>query len=374
MVSDVVSLVADLVKIPSICGEEKRVANFVADWLEKNHLPVQTVEVKPNRPDVITRLKGEKPGPHILLNGHMDTVEVGNGWTRDPFGAQIEDGKMYGRGAIDMKSGLASILWAAAACRQEGGPRRGELIVTAVVDEEALDWGTYALVQKGLTNSLDFAMISEPTDLKIVTAHRGRTVFDIVVHGKAAHSMWPDRGVSAIVNAATLINSLPKLGGPTHPTLGRSTVNVLKVEGGQEEVMLVSDRCRVVIDRCLVPGYGSKEALEDLRSLIKELGVNAEAEFIARETPFCDPFEIPEDNPAVKTVSEAATKVLGKRPEIGFHEGPCDSCILVNQGRVSTIEFGPSGGRVHEPDEFVYVDSVRKTAAVYYEILKTYLS
>jgi acetylornithine deacetylase/succinyl-diaminopimelate desuccinylase-like protein len=156
--------------------------------------------------------------------------------------------------------------------------------------------------------------------------------------------------------------------------MGRSTVNVLKIEGGQEEVMLVPDRCRVVIDRCLVPGHNSKDALEDLNKLIKEVGVDAEASYFVRETPFCDPFEIPKDDKYVQMVVKAAAKTLGREPELDFHEGPCDSCILVNQGKVPTLEFGPSGGRLHESDEFVNLESVRKTTGVYKDIIRTLLS
>ena len=371
---DVISLLADLVRIPSVCGEEGRVAEFIAKWLMENGLPAEMLEVKPRRPDVLSRVKGAQDGFRLMLNAHMDTVAPGMGWKHDPFGAEIESGRMYGLGAIDMKSGLAAILSAAVECKKEGLPKRGEVIVAGVVDEESLDWGSYALVQGGITSGVKLAMISEATDLNVVTAHRGRTVLDVVVHGKAAHSMWPEHGVNAIQDAATLVNSLPRLSSPTHPRMGRSTVNVLKIEGGQEDVMLVPDQCRIVIDRCLVPGHNSKDALEDLNNLIRELGINATAKFLVRETPFCDPFEIPEESGDVKIVVEAATKALGYAPRIDFHAGPCDSCILVNQGKIPTVEFGPSGGRLHQPDEFVDLESVRKTVSVYKEVIKTLLS
>ncbi len=349
-------------------------ADFIAKWLRDNQLPVEMMDVKPGRPNVISRLKGSRDGPRFMLNGHMDTVAAGAGWEHDPFGAEIEGGRMYGRGTVDMKSGLAAMLSAVAECRAEGLPRKGEVVLAAVVDEESIDLGSYALVQGGLTEGLDFAMVSEATDLSVVNAHRGRTVFDVMVHGKAAHSMWPEHGVSAITNSATLISALPKLHSPTHPRMGQSTVNVLKIEGGQEEVMLVPDRCRIVIDRCLVPGYNSEAALNDLRGLMKELGLDAEAQFIARETPFCDPFEIAENHEAVTKVVQVASRVLGKNPKLGFHEGPCDSCILTNQGRVPTLEFGPSGGRLHESDEFVELESVKLTASFYSELIRALLS
>ena len=374
MADSTISLLESLVKIPSVCGDESKIAEFIKNWLTERNLPVEMLEVKPNRPDVICRLKGRGDGPKLLLNGHMDTVAPGEGWVRDPFGARVEGGRMYGRGTVDMKSGLASILVAAAECKEEGLPGKGELIVTAVVDEESIDLGTYALIQKGTTKGVNLALVSEATDLNVVTGHRGRTVFDVEVHGRAAHSMWPEHGVNAVDNAATLVKSLPKLNSPTHPRLGKATVNVLKIEGGQVDVMLVPEHCRMVIDRCLVPGYNSKAALEDLNQLIREVGVDATAKLFLRETPFCEPFEIPEEDRNVQMVMGAATKVLGKTPKIDFHPGPCDSCILVDPGRVPTLEFGPSGGRLHESDEFVDLDSVRKTTAVYKEIIRTMLS
>ena len=374
MASDVISLLGELVKIPSVCGEEGRVAGFIGKWLKDEGLPAETMDVKPGRPNVICRLKGRGNGPRLMLNGHMDTVAPGTGWDHDPFGAEIENGRMYGRGTVDMKSGLAAMMSAVAECRADGLPRRGEVLLAAVMDEEAIDLGTYALVQRGLTDGLDFAMVSEATDLNVVNAHRGRAVFDVVVHGKAAHSMWPDHGVSAIRHAATLINALPNLPSPNHPRMGGSTVNVLKIEGGQEEVMLVADRCRIVIDRCLVPGHDSQKALDELGRLIVGLGIRAEVGFLARETPFCDPFEVKEHGEPTRTVVGVASKVLGKVPKLDFHEGPCDSCILVNQGKVPTLEFGPSGGRLHQPDEFVDLESVKTTTSFYSELIRTLLS
>ena len=374
MSNDPISLLAELVKIPSVCGEESEIANFIERWLKRKGLPVEMLEVKPNRPDVISRVNVSNAGPRILLNGHMDTVAPGEGWTHDPFAADVEEGKMYGRGTMDMKSGLACILSALAQCKEEGLPKRGELLVTAVVDEEAYDWGTYALIQKGFTKGVNLAMISEPTNLQIISAHRGRAVFEIEVEGKSAHSSTPERGVNAIERAGLLLNALQNIAGPTHPKMGKSTINTLKIEGGQEEVMLVPDRCRIVIERCIIPGYDSQTALKDLEELIRKVGIEAKVRFLPRETPRCDPYEIPNDDPNVQLVVGAAGRVLGGIPEIGFHYSPCDSCILVNQGRVPTLEFGPSGGRLHESDEFVEIESVLKTTEVYKEVIRTFMS
>jgi acetylornithine deacetylase/succinyl-diaminopimelate desuccinylase family protein len=370
---DVISLLAELVKIPSVCGEEYQIASFILNWFRKSGVRAELATVKPNRPNVIVTLLGSEPGPRIMLNGHMDTVPAGRGWIHDPFGAETEDGRMYGRGTIDMKSGLACILWAAAMCKREGLPRRGQLTVTAVIDEEAIDRGTYSLVQNGLVNGLDFAMVSEATNLQVVTAHRGRVVFDVEVHGQAAHSHWPEHGTNAIGKAARLLSALQKLPNPTHPRLGECTMNILKIEGGQEEVMLVPDRCRLVIDRCLVPGYSSEQALTDIMALIRDHEIDAEVKLIDRETPFCEPFEVPSENPHVQLITSVARRVLGMKPEISFHEGPCDSCILVSEGKIPVIEFGPTGGKLHECEEYVEIESVRKASEVYMEILKTAL-
>lgn len=374
MVNELVQLLSDLVKIPSVCGDEAEISDFIAKWFKDHGLPVEILPVSSNRSDVITRLIGPQAGPRILLNGHMDTVDPGNGWTRDPFGAEVEDGRMYGRGAFDMKAGLACILWVAVVCKAKGLPRKGELIVTAVVDEEAIARGTYALVEKDITKGVDLAMIPEPTNLNVVTTHCGRAVFEIEVRGKAAHSELPEHGVNAIEETAIFVNALRGLRGPNHPKMGSSRISALRIEGGQEEVMLVPDRCRLVVDQCLVPGHTTASALEDLKRLIAGIGVDASVKVPARETPFCEPFEIPDDNPQVRLVAETAGNILGKTPDLDFHRGPCDSCILFNQGRIPTIEFGPSGSGLHQPDEYVQLESVNETAAVYQQIVSSLLS
>jgi acetylornithine deacetylase/succinyl-diaminopimelate desuccinylase family protein len=372
--SDVLELLTGLVKVPSVCGEEAKIAEYIAEWLEKNRLPVELLRVAADRSDVITRLKAPESGPRVLLNGHMDTVDPGQGWTHDPFGAEVEEGRMYGRGALDMKSGLACILWTAALCRQENLPRRGELVVTVVVDEEAISRGTHALVKNGITKGMSLAMIAEATDLNVVTAHCGRAVFEVEVHGQATHSESPERGVNAIEKAALIVNALPKVSGRHHPKIGSTAFNTLKIEGGQEEVMLVPDRCRLILDRCLVPGYTSEEVLEDLKHLATEMNIDADVRLKVRETPFSEPFEIADGDPQVQLVVDAATEVLGKTPNLGFHNGPCDSTILVNVGKVPTIEFGPCGSGLHEADEYVELESVKKTATVYHEIMRRLLS
>jgi acetylornithine deacetylase/succinyl-diaminopimelate desuccinylase-like protein len=301
-------------------------------------------------------------------------VEPGQGWTRDPFGAEVKEGKMYGRGALDMKSGLACILWIAAACKQENLPRRGELVVAAVVDEEAISRGTHALVKKGITEGISLAMIAEATNLEVVTAHCGRAVFEIEVHGKATHSDSRERGVNAIEKAALIVNALPKIRGHPHPKIGSTAFNALKIEGGQEEVMLVPDNCRLTLDRCLEPGYTSEAALEDLRHLVTEMNIDADVKLKVRETPFSEPFEIADEDPQVRLIVDAATEVLGKTPKLDFHKGPCDSTILVNRAKVTTIEFGPRGSGFHEADEYVELESVKRTTSVYHNILRRLLS
>ena len=123
-----------------------------------------------------------------------------------------------------------------------------------------------------------------------------------------------------------------------------------------------------------ITSRGPSRRLQQARFLIEADRIDAEARLIKRDTPFCEPFEIPDDNQHVQLIVDAVNKVLARRPDITYHEGPCDSCLLVNQGKVPTIEFGPAGGRLHESDEYVDVKSVRKTAEVYQEILQRLLS
>src|SRR3954465_3549106 len=230
-------LVAELVAIDSANPDlvpggagEAQIASFVADWLRGAGLDVELVESAPGRRSVVATARGAGDGPSLMLNAHLDTVGVG-GMDR-PFGPQVSDGRLYGRGAYDMKGSLAACMVAAATVAQEGLP--GDVVVAAVVDEEYASIGTQSVPEHVRT---DAAIVTEPTGLRVCVAHKGFVWAEIETIGRAAHGSRSAEGVAAITKMApvlprlsTLQESLGRAGG--HPLVGPPSVHASLIEGG----------------------------------------------------------------------------------------------------------------------------------------------
>src|SRR3989442_14979730 len=189
------AILEGLVRIPSQTGDERAAAEAVAGWCADAGLEVVLEEVSPGRPNMLARWRVGR-GPHLLLTGHLDTVPVGAGWTRDPFGAEVSGGRLYGRGACDMKGGLAAMLGAVFELRRRGEEPAGDVTLAAVAGEEEDSAGTRALVGRGI--HADMAVLSEPTAMRLVISNRGLLNFRVVVKGASAHASAPELGRNAI--------------------------------------------------------------------------------------------------------------------------------------------------------------------------------
>ncbi len=269
--SEIVELLRQLVAIDSInpdlvpggAGEEK-IARFVADWFERAGLEVVWDEPAPGRPNVIGIARGTGGGRSLLLNAHMDTVGV-EGMER-PHAPYIQDNRLYGRGAYDMKGGLAAIMAAGAAAKKRG--LRGDVIVTAVADEEYASIGTSSIVKKW---HADAAIVTEPTELHICTAHKGFVWLDVETEGVAAHGSRPDLGVDAIVKMGKVLLGLEELdrslrAAPSHRLLGSGSVHASLIQGGQE-LSSYPRHCSLGVERRTVPG----ETLQKVESEIPRI-------------------------------------------------------------------------------------------------------
>src|SRR5579863_5162759 len=256
--SETTELLRQLVAIDSINPDlvpggagEANIARFVAAWFERVGLEVVVDEAAPGRPNVVGIARGSGGARSLLLNAHMDTVGVtGMERPHDPY---IENNRLYGRGAFDMKGGLAAILMAGAAARQRG--LRGDVIVTAVVDEEFASIGTEAIVRRWRA---DAAIVTEPTELDICTAHKGFAWFSVETKGIAAHGSRPDLGVDAIVKMGKVLVGLEELdltlrSAASHRLLGAASVHASLIEGGQE-LSSYPERCALGIERRTIPG------------------------------------------------------------------------------------------------------------------------
>ena len=347
---ELTELTAQLVAIDSVNpalvpggNGERDIATFVAEWCSGRGLDVEVVGEA--RPSVIATRRGSGGGRSLLLNAHLDTVGVA-GMT-SPYEPRIDDGRLYGRGAYDMKGALAAILLVAA----EAGGLRGDVIVTAVADEELASVGTETVLRHV---HADAAIVPEPTDLQVAVAHRGFVGFELETHGLAAHGSRPDLGVDAIVKMGHLLVGLEQLdarlqSGRRHPLAGTGSVHASLIEGGQE-LSSFPARCVLTGDRRTIPG----ETTTDVERELSELAGDATVRMIASR----DPYEAPRDHPFVNLVA----RVAGIDEQVGAPFWT-DAALIAEAG-IPTVLYGPAGAGAHAETEWVDLASLERVRDV----------
>ncbi len=355
-------LTAELVAIDSVNPDlvpggagEATVSAFVATWLEKAGLEVEVTEPAPGRPNVVGRARGSGGGRTLLLNAHTDTVGVAG--VERPFEPVVRDGRLHGRGAGDMKGSLAAIMLVGA--EAVGMGLRGDVVVSAVADEEVGSLGTEALV---LSVTADAAIVAEPTDERIAVAHRGFVGFEVEAHGRAAHGSRPDLGVDAIAAMGPVLTRITELGdrlreGASHPLLGTGSVHASLIEGGQEYSSYPA-HCLLTGERRTIPG----ESIERVRAELEELiaGVDADVSVLFWRHPF--------EVSAGEDVVQALMTATGAS-EVGGVAYWADSALLADAG-IPTVVFGPVTGDIHGEDEWVDLASLERCRAAYADVTR----
>lgn len=368
MMSEISELLRQLVAIDSVNPDlvpggagEGEIARFVANWMERAGLAVTIEEAAPGRPNVIAVARGSGGGRSLLLNAHMDTVGVGG--MQRPHEPYIEDNRLYGRGAYDMKAGLAAIMLAAAAARRQA--LRGDVILTAVCDEEFASIGTASVVKNW---HADAAILTEPTQLDICIAHKGFCWLDIETTGVAAHGSLPEVGVDAIAKMGKVLVGLEELdrslrAGPEHPLLGSGSLHASLITGGQE-LSSYPDRCLLSMERRTVPGETRELVEQQIRAILDQIAATDPQFQASLKTMLTQqPFEIAEDAPIVQTLLRQATRILGAEPGIGGAFGWMDSALLAAAG-IPTVIFGPGGDGAHAVVEWSDLDQLQRCADV----------
>lgn len=367
--SDAAALAAQLVEIESINPDiveggsgELDVARFVAEWCERAGLDTELTELAPRRANVVAVARGSGGGRSLMLNAHMDTVGVAG--MSDPFVPRLEGGRLYGRGSCDMKGSLAACMLATAAAKQRG--LRGDVILTAVADEEFASIGTEAVAA---TLVADAAIVTEPTQLQLAVAHRGFVHLEIEVEGRAAHGSRPDLGIDAIAKMGRVLVGIEELdrslrASPTHPHLGSGSVHASLVEGGQEFSSYPA-RCALQAERRTIPGETAELAEQELRDIVARAG-EGDPDFSARfRAPISrEPFAVPEDAEIVRLVRRHAAAALGVEPDVVGVPFWADSALLAAAG-IPTVVFGPRGEGLHSESEWVDVASVERCVEIY---------
>ena len=346
-------LLAQLVAIDSVNptlvhggAGEREIAGFVAEWALGHGLDVELVG-DDARPSIVAIARGSGGGRSLLLNGHLDTVGVA-GMDR-PFEPRSVDGRLFGRGAYDMKGGVAAILDTAARARERG--LRGDVIVTAVADEEVASIGTEAVLERVRA---DAAIVVEPTELQLAVAHKGFAGFEIETHGVAAHGSRPHLGVDAIQKMGPILVALGELdervqSGARHPLLGPGSLHASLIEGGQEFSSYPA-RCLLTGERRTLPG-------ETVADVERELGTIA-GDADVRMGVTRDPFEIDAGHELVQLVRRCA----GDAETVGVSFW-ADSALTAGAG-IPTVLYGPAGEGAHAVEEWVDLASVERVRDV----------
>jgi acetylornithine deacetylase len=375
---DLEQILSDLVAIDSVnpdliagAAGETKIAHYIAHWLETAGLKVQLIEPISGRPNVVAIAHGTGGGKTLLFNGHMDTV--GAGGMENPHQPTIKNGRLYGRGAYDMKGGLAACMVAMAAAQKEH--LRGDVIFTAVVDEEFSSLGTQQLATRFHT---DGAIVSEFTELQLILTHKGFAWFEVETQGRAAHGSRPDLGIDAIVKMGKVLVALDKLdlalrSNPSHPLLGSGSVHASLISGGKEP-STYPDRCLLSIERRTLPGETPSQVEGEVQAIIDKIH-NKDASFraVVRRGIDRSPLETSEEVGIVKAVQAAAGKILNHPLLIAGVPFWTDAALLSEAGTPSVL-LGPSGSGAHADVEWVDLASVRTCADIYLATAKEFCS
>jgi putative selenium metabolism hydrolase len=374
---DMAKFLQDLVRIPSLSTHEEAVSSRLASEM----LRVGFTEVWTDRIGNVIGRFGAGGGPKLVYDGHLDVVDVGEleRWPHPPYDGVIEDGVLYGRGACDMKGGLAAMVYAVGALVEAGVQLAGDLYMVAVVQEEPCEGlALRALVEEEGIRP-DYVVLGEPSNLQVRIGHRGRLEMQVTVRGRAAHASAPDLGSNAIHNAARLIFGIellaPRLA--YDDFLGQGTIAVTEIESQAASRNAVPDCCTFFIDRRLTLGETERKALAEIQNIINTEEVDATvsvteyraASYTGAECRTRNAFPawaMPQDHPLVQTVARSVRETLGYRPRLGRWNFSTDGTYSAGVANIPTVGFGPGEERyAHTQDEQIRLNDVVDAARVY---------
>jgi acetylornithine deacetylase/succinyl-diaminopimelate desuccinylase family protein len=361
-------------------GDESAIVPLLTDVLRGLGGQVEVFEPAPGRMSLLAEMKagnGASTRPTLLVNGHIDVVPVIEAdWSVPPFGGLVRDGRLWGRGACDMKGGIAAAIEGLRACLDAGVQLPCDVTFHLVADEETGGrWGTAALLERGRI-SADAAVVPEPSELGVCVAERGALLAGVTVTGQAAHGSDPGQGRSAVADAARLVAVLhdADFGGPKHPLLGRPTCNVGTIHGGTAP-NIVASSCVMRIDRRLLPGVTREAAIAELRAVLDRAG--ADIDYRIDVMVFVEGSEL------------TGTELESEHPFAAFVRGACqgsgrpgstrglylgtDARFLRNQLGIPAVVYGPGSMTVaHTADEYVPLTELEAAARTFATLFATF--
>lgn len=383
---DPLPILHDLVAIPSVnpMGRdvsgpeyfETRLTDFLENFFQKLGVECQRIEVLPGRSNVIARLDRPGAAATVLLDAHQDTVPV-DGMTIAPFQPTVREGRLYGRGACDVKGGLAAILAAFSRLVSERPKTAANVVVSCTCDEESTAQGARALARLWsdparsgslLSAAPTIAVVAEPTDLNVIVAHRGAVRWKLRTKGRACHSSRPQEGVNAIYRMAEVLlgleryaDELPRMVEP-HPLCGPPTISVGRIAGGIS-VNTVPDECLIEIDRRVIPGEDPQAVIPQVTAYLRER-LDVDFEMLP---PWLDGATLSDKNngPWADRLLTQIAAVAGPRQKQGAWYGTNASRFAATG--IPAVVFGPGSiAQAHTVDEWIDVNELRQAGEIYY--------
>ena len=394
---EMIEFLQDLIRVPTVnppgecyvegaqlLGRQLKKFGYETHYITAEGLAEHTKDHP--RTNILGRMEGSVPRPNLHFNGHFDVVPVGAGWTVDPFGALLKDGKLYGRGSSDQKSGIAASIFAVEAMRRAGVKLAGTVEQSGSVDEESGGFaGVAYMAQKGWIgkDKTDFVIITEPTDGdRVCLGHRGVYWFKVTTEGRIAHGCMPHFGVSAIDHMADFLHTVAhelkpelarrKTAAPVEPPGSRyASINVNSVFGGQPEIGVqtpcVADRSGAIFDRRFISEENFEDVRGEIQALLAELQKkDPEFKYNMEDMMIVHPVQTDEHCQLVSAVKECVETVLGRTPRFTVSPGTYDQKHVVRTGNVAQcIAYGPGIlNQAHLPDEYCRVEDVVNSAKV----------
>ncbi len=387
---DMVKLLRELVSIKSPFFEEAEIIDYLRGRLSYyNRLEAKIHRYEEPKitgfkgENLIVRLQGTGGGPNLLINGHVDTVPLCDGWTVDPYEGVVKDGKLYGLGALDMKAGIVSSVFLLEALVEAGIELKGDIVFTAVSDEEGpYGLGTHFTIMDGITDGCDMCIIPEPSGPFapgsekfpcVALGSRGTAVYYVKVKGKSAHGATPEKGINAVEDAARIINAVSdNLDLGEHPLLGKGTMCITNLKGG-EKYLLVPEEASFTIYRHTVEG-DADQALREVTEIVDSLDLESEVDIKLRDLPHPDayflPWTIKEDTPLVQSLKQGSRDLLGKEMQTTYFRSESDANHIAPRLKIPTVLFGADGANFHAADEYVEIDTmVDSTRIMIYTVM-----
>ncbi|QDR82664.1 M20 family metallopeptidase [Sporomusa termitida] len=340
-------------------GKEYQLAIWLAAWLEKKGVASRVVDLGNGRANLIARLSGSSGQPALLYTGHLDTVPPGDlAWDYPPFAAEQAGDLIYGRGASDMKGGLAAMIFALSWLKQNDITPGQDMVLLATAGEEVDCCGAQAFCDGGGMNGIGAAVVGEPSNGDVIVAHKGAVWLEIVTKGRTAHGSMPHLGINAVVHMNAIVSSLYQRSFPVQPNdwLGLPTFSVNKIQGGVA-TNVISDNCTCSIDFRLIPGQTANDVTAMLQDIIQEL-TPAYPELAAelKIVNYRQPVACPEGHPIIDKALACARRISGTPVNLRGVNFYTDASTLLQGLNLPVIFYGPGDdAQAHQPNEYISV-------------------